>query len=71
MSKLNWLDWVALILIIIGGINWGLFAFGINLVSMIFGAGTLAKIVYVVIGLSGLYAIYTVSKRPGSSEPQM
>jgi uncharacterized membrane protein YuzA (DUF378 family) len=71
MSKLNWLDWVALILIIIGGINWGLVAFNVNLVSIIFGTANLAKIIYIIIGLAGLYAIYTVSKKPASSGPQM
>ncbi|MFA6227064.1 MAG: DUF378 domain-containing protein [Candidatus Paceibacterota bacterium] len=72
MSKLNWLDWIALILIIIGGINWGLVAFNINLVEIIFRTATLVKIVYILVGLSGLYAIYTVSKNcSGGSEPQV
>lgn len=46
---------IAFILLVIGGLNWLLFAFGWNLVSMIFGAGTLAMIIYVLIGLSAIY----------------
>jgi uncharacterized membrane protein YuzA (DUF378 family) len=49
----------ALVLTIIGAINWllvGLFRF--NLVSAIFGdMSTLSRIVYVLVGLSGLYLI--------------
>ncbi len=46
---------VAFILLAIGGLNWLLFAFGWNLVSAVFGAGTtLSMIVYVLIGLSAV-----------------
>jgi len=49
----------ALVLTIIGAINWlliGLFRF--NLVSAIFGEmSTLSRIVYILVGLSGLYLI--------------
>jgi uncharacterized protein len=46
---------IAFILLVIGGLNWLLFAFGYNLVSIIFGAGTLAMVIYVLIGLSAIY----------------
>ena len=47
---------VAMILVIIGGINWGLVgAFNFNLVEMLLGDGTmLARIVYVLVGLSAI-----------------
>jgi uncharacterized membrane protein YuzA (DUF378 family) len=49
----------ALVLTILGAINWlliGLFRF--NLVSAIFGdMSTLSRVVYVLVGLSGLYLI--------------
>jgi uncharacterized membrane protein YuzA (DUF378 family) len=50
----------ALILVIIGGINWGLVGFfDYNLVAMIFGEGSaLARIIYGVIGLSALYILF-------------
>ena len=49
-----------LILLIIGGINWGLVGFfNYNLVSAIFGGNLviISRIIYVVVGLSALYAI--------------
>lgn len=54
------LDMTALTLLIVGGLNWllvGLFEF--DLVATLFGGSTtlLAKIVYVLVGLSALYSI--------------
>lgn len=49
-----------LLLIIIGGINWGLIGFfNFNLVSTIFsGALTfIARIIYALVGIAALYAI--------------
>ena len=49
-----------LILLIIGGINWGLVGFfNYNLVSAIFGGHLviISRIIYAVVGLSALYAI--------------
>ncbi|OAL81381.1 DUF378 domain-containing protein [Acinetobacter sp. SFB] len=62
--RLNTIDWIAYALTIIGGINWGLIgAFDFNLVSAIFGEmSTLSRIVYVLVGLSALYLIYTGTK---------
>ena len=53
------LDYTALILIIIGAINWGLVGFfGLDLVAFLFGSmSVLSRIVYAVIGICGLYAI--------------
>ena len=54
--KLNLLDTIALILVIIGGLNWGLTAFGFNLVEIIFGTiSWLVSIVYILVGLSAIY----------------
>jgi uncharacterized membrane protein YuzA (DUF378 family) len=63
MTKLNWLDWTAFTLLIIGGLNWGLIGlFGFNLVEIIFGAATFGRIIYTLVGLSALYSIYSLSK---------
>lgn len=53
-------DWIAVILLIVGGLNWGLFGlFSMNLVESIFGSiAWLAKAVYAAIGLSALYTIF-------------
>ncbi len=59
MKKLCVIDWIALILVIIGGLNWGLVgAFNFNLVTTIFGDMTLlSRVVYIVVGLAALYTI--------------
>ena len=58
MSKLSPLDLAALILIVVGGLNWGLVGiFDFDLVAAIFGEmSVLARIVYVLVGISAAYA---------------
>ena len=53
------IDRIALILTIIGGINWGLVGiFKFDLVAFLFGDMTLlSRIVYTLVGLCGLYMI--------------
>ncbi len=53
-------DTLALVLVIIGAINWGLLGlFRFDLVAALFGGQTamLSRIIYSLIGLAGLYAI--------------
>lgn len=66
---LSGLDWVAVVIAIIGALNWGLVGlFDFNLVSALFGPMTaLSRIIYVLVGLSGLYLIYMVA-RPTTPE---
>ena len=58
-STLSVLDWIAMVLMIVGAINWGLVgAFQFDLVAAIFGNMTVAsRIVYVLVGLAGLYGL--------------
>ncbi len=60
MAVRNPVDLIALILVIVGGLNWGLVGlFNYNLVDAIFGVGsTLSRIVYIIVGLAALYMIY-------------
>jgi len=53
---------LAIVLLIIGGINWGLIGlFQFNLVAAIFGtASLLLNIVYVLVGLSAVYVAAVV-----------
>ena len=53
------IDKIALVLIIIGAINWGLIGFfNFNLVETIFGNMTMiTRIIYGLVGISGLWAI--------------
>lgn len=55
---------IALLLVIIGGINWGLVGlFEFNLVDFLFGAGSiLARIVYILVGISSLWCISLFAK---------
>lgn len=57
MNKLNVIDWIALILIIIGGLNWGLVGFfGFDLVAAIFGdMSAFSRVIYAVVGLAAIY----------------
>lgn len=57
MQKLNLLDWVAILLVVIGGVNWGLIGlFEFDLVAEIFGAMSgVARVIYVLVGLSAVY----------------
>ena len=59
VNEMKWLDNCLLTLAIIGCIVWGLIGFfQFNLVSFLFGDGTwLTRIIYALVGLSGLYII--------------
>jgi len=58
--KMNAVDWVTFVLVIVGGINWGLVgAINYNLVESLLGSWPLVvRIVYDLVGLSSLYMIY-------------
>lgn len=60
MKNLSMFDWIILVLLIIGGINWGLIgAFDTDIVSSIFGEMTaISRTVYSVVGISALYTVY-------------
>lgn len=70
MADVNYLDWASLVLVIVGALNWGLVGLGMlteagadayNLVNLLLGGvmgGQLEALVYLLVGLSGLYQIY-------------
>lgn len=64
----NGLDWVAQILLIVGGLNWGLVGlFDVDLVAMLFGQGSLvSRMVYIVVGLSALWGLAIFRHSRGS-----
>jgi len=64
MKNLTSLDWVALILVIIGALNWGLVGlFNFDLVATIFGnMSALSRIIYTLVGLSSLYMLISANK---------
>lgn len=59
MNFMKVIDKIALILVIIGAINWGLIGiFNFNLVDSIFGTMSIvSRIIYILVGISGLWAI--------------
>jgi len=60
------LDMIALILAIVGGLNWGLIGlFQFDLVAWIFGGqdAALSRIIYSIIGLAGLWCITLLFRR--------
>jgi len=64
IMKHNFLDWIAIILIIIGAINWGLVGlFSFNIVMFLFsGLPLLEHLIYIIIGLAGIYKLFTLGK---------
>ncbi|MBE7029807.1 MAG: DUF378 domain-containing protein [Ruminococcaceae bacterium] len=59
------LDNTALVLVIVGALNWGSIGlFGIDLVAMLFGGqgALLSRIVYTLVGLAGLWSITLLFK---------
>ncbi|MEH6665307.1 MAG: DUF378 domain-containing protein [Brevundimonas sp.] len=58
------LNLVTLILVIVGGVNWGLVgAFQFDLVAALFGEqSALSRLVYVLVGLSALWQIMPLSR---------
>lgn len=67
------LDWIALALVIVGALNWGLVGLGqymsanLNVVDAIFGSmPALEAAIYLLVGLAGLYELYFAYKLYGA-----
>ena len=55
MEIIKRLEPVWLALVVVGALNWGMVGlFDSNLVAEIFGAGTVADVIYVIVGIAGL-----------------
>lgn len=55
---MNVIQKIALVLTIIGALNWGLIGlFNYNLVESLFGASTLSAIIYMLVGVAGIVNI--------------
>jgi uncharacterized membrane protein YuzA (DUF378 family) len=63
-STMSAVDYIAMALLIIGGLNWAMVGlFDVDVVARLFGPGSPAsRIIYVLVGLSALYSIYTAAK---------
>ncbi|MCX7885565.1 MAG: DUF378 domain-containing protein [Caloramator sp.] len=67
--KIDTLDWFSIALTVVGALNWGLIGlFNFDLVAFLFGPmSTVSRIVYTIVGISGIYLIYTSSKFSAAS----
>ena len=55
------LHMVTFILLVVGGLNWGLAALGYNVVDAVLGEGSsLATLVYLLVGLSAIVELVTL-----------
>lgn len=67
-------DYTALVLVIIGAINWGLIGiFKFDLVAFICGevfggVNVVSRIIYILVGIAGLYLISTFGRIKGFGE---
>ncbi len=58
MKKMNAVDWIAFVLLVVGGINWGLIGiFNYNLVGSVGGDSMAVRVVYALVGLSAVYLV--------------
>jgi len=59
MKKMNVVDWIAFVLVIIGALNWGLVGFfQFNLVDTLTGSvEIIPRIIYALVGLAAIYLI--------------
>lgn len=66
---MNALGKIAWVLVVVGGINWGLVgAFDWNLVTKLLGSWPMVEsIVYVLVGLSALVLLFGLGKKGSSS----
>ena len=67
MKAVNLITWI---LLIVGGLNWGLVgAFDFDLVAAIFGPGSaLSKIVYILVGISAIYQLLPFARATRTGE---
>lgn len=65
------IDKIALVLIVIGALNWGSVGFfGFDCVAFLFGGqmGTISRIIYALVGVAGLWGITMIFRDDGSGE---
>jgi len=63
--RVRLIDWIALTLVLLGAINWGLIGFfQFDLLAAIFGAmtGALSRVIFAIVGIAGLYCLTFYAK---------
>lgn len=67
--KMNAMDWIAFLLVAVGGLNWGLVGFfKFDLVAELLGEMSgLARVVYGLVGLATIYLVGSAASKSMSS----
>jgi len=70
-NRLNAFDWIALVVLVVGGLNWGLVGLlDFDLVAFIFGTfSTVTRVIYVIVGLCALYIAVMIPAKFGMQAP--
>jgi uncharacterized membrane protein YuzA (DUF378 family) len=64
MEMIKRLEPVALLIVVLGALNWGMVGlFDTNVISDVFGSGTLTDVVYTVVGVCGLVLVPSLMER--------
>jgi hypothetical protein len=55
------LGWITFLLVVIGGLSWGLIGFfGLDVIKVLFGdMTTITRVIYGLVGLAALYELFT------------
>src|SRR5215204_2948532 len=70
--RMKAINLVTLLLLIVGGLNWGLVGlFSFDLVAAIFGGGSaLSRIIYILVGASAVWQLVPFTKAMSADEPR-
>jgi uncharacterized membrane protein YuzA (DUF378 family) len=71
VSLMSSVDYVAMALLIIGGLNWGMVGIAdVDVIASAFGVDTpVTRLIYTLVGLAALYSIYLAAKMAASRQP--
>jgi uncharacterized membrane protein YuzA (DUF378 family) len=63
MKNLNVMDIFTAVILIVGGLNWGIYGFfGVNIIDSIFGVmSVVSRIIYILVGVSAVYVAMMTS----------
>ena len=64
MKKMGPVSWIVIILLIIGGLNWGFVGLGYNVVDHVVGTGVVSQIIYILVGLAALVKLVKLFMKP-------
>ena len=57
------INWIAYILLIIGGLNWGLIGLAdTNVITMVLGGTGIERVLYILVGLSAVWTTFCCLK---------